>query len=209
MSMGLNGRRIWVDDRNVIFRRGIVNCLARGGFVIAGESGSLTPIPDLGGINALVFEVEADAIRRAVACVAGTGTRLVGIASTPHDELLFDALDAGLAGFLIRSDLTPDGLRGCLEAVTNGAGSLPPDLLARLVDRLVETEGRGTAFGRLARREVEVLRLLAEGENTKEIADNLSYSERTVKNIVHDVLMKMNCRTRAHAVATATRQGVI
>jgi DNA-binding NarL/FixJ family response regulator len=202
-------RRIWVDDRNVIFRRGIVNCLAGAGFAIVGESAGLAPTPDLGDVDALVFEVDERAVRRAATCVAGTATRLVGVASTPHDELVFDALEAGLAGFLIRSDLTPEGLRGCLEAVTNGAGSLPPELLTRLVDRLAETEGRGTAFGRLAGREVEVLRLLAEGENTKEIADNLCYSERTVKNIVHDVLMKMNCRTRAHAVATATRQGVI
>jgi DNA-binding NarL/FixJ family response regulator len=61
----------------------------------------------------------------------------------------------------------------------------------------------------LAGREVSVLRLLAEGESTREIAENLSYSERTVKNIVHDLLMKLDCRTRAHAVALATRQGVI
>ena len=54
-----------------------------------------------------------------------------------------------------------------------------------------------------------MLALLAEGSDTKEIAGRLSYSERTVKNIVHDLLVKMNCRTRAHAVALATRQGVI
>ena len=58
-------------------------------------------------------------------------------------------------------------------------------------------------------RERDVLRLLADGHDTREIATDLCYSERTVKNVVHDVLMKLNCRTRAHAVALATREGVI
>ena len=51
--------------------------------------------------------------------------------------------------------------------------------------------------------------MLADGESTRGIAQRLSYSERTVKNIVHDLLAKLNCKTRAHAVALAARQGVI
>ena len=67
------------------------------------------------------------------------------------------------------------------------------------------TETVGQAFDR----ERAVLRLLAEGSDTLEMAHALCFSERTVKNIVHDVLMKLNCRTRAHAVALATRSGAI
>jgi DNA-binding NarL/FixJ family response regulator len=61
----------------------------------------------------------------------------------------------------------------------------------------------------LTSREQAVLHMLADGLTTREIAEELSYSERTVKNIVHDVLEKLGCRTRAHAVAIATRHGVI
>lgn len=68
---------------------------------------------------------------------------------------------------------------------------------------------RGARVPGLAGREVSVLRLLAEGETTREIAESLSCSERTVKNIFHDLLMKLDCRTRAHVVAPAARQGVI
>jgi DNA-binding NarL/FixJ family response regulator len=53
------------------------------------------------------------------------------------------------------------------------------------------------------------LRLLAEGSDTRGVAEDLCISERTVKNVVHDVLTKLNCRTRAQAVALATREGVI
>ena len=51
--------------------------------------------------------------------------------------------------------------------------------------------------------------MLADGQSTREIAERLSYSERTVKNIVRDLLIKLNCKTRAHAVGFATRRGVI
>lgn len=65
------------------------------------------------------------------------------------------------------------------------------------------------AMPELSKREHQVLRLLAEGESTRGIAQRLSYSERTVKNIVHDLLVKLDCKTRAHAVALAARRGVI
>ena len=66
-----------------------------------------------------------------------------------------------------------------------------------------------TADRDLTGRELDVLRLLAEGRSTRDIAQRLSYSERTVKNIVHDVLEKLHGRTRAHAVALASRLGII
>lgn len=61
----------------------------------------------------------------------------------------------------------------------------------------------------LTARELAVLRMLADGEVTRGIAEQLNYSERTVKNIVRDVLVKLDCRTRAHATARAIRRGLI
>ena len=82
----------------------------------------------------------------------------------------------------------------------------PAPIMARTLAH-ARREGLGPAA--LTDRERAVLRLLAEGSDTLEMAHELSFSERTVKNIVHDVLMKLNCRTRAHAVALATRSGAI
>jgi DNA-binding NarL/FixJ family response regulator len=56
---------------------------------------------------------------------------------------------------------------------------------------------------------VEVLRLVAEGLDTGEIAKRLSYSERTIKNVIHDVVTRLNLRNRSHAVAYALREGLI
>jgi DNA-binding NarL/FixJ family response regulator len=68
---------------------------------------------------------------------------------------------------------------------------------------------RGIVFTGLAPREVEVLRLLADGLDTAEIARRLCYSERTVKNVVHDVTTRLQLRNRSHAVAYALREGLI
>src|SRR6478735_2735622 len=99
-------------------------------------------------------------------------------------------------------------------AASRGDGDLPSDLLGRLIAQ-VGTLQRGTtsmsgatASG-LAPREVDVLRLVAEGMDTGEIASKLSYSERTVKNVMHGLTTRLQLRNRAHAVAYALREGYI
>jgi DNA-binding NarL/FixJ family response regulator len=200
--------RVWVEDRNAIFRRGLVSCLVADGFAVAGESTGFEPEPDPARMDLLLFDLESGGLQRAVHLTAGSDIRLVGLARTPGEEALLDAVQAGLAGFLVRSQLTPARLSSSLRAVLAGNGTLPPALLGRLVEQLARGTSRGTP-GPLAPRELGVLRLLAEGDDTRDIALKLSYSERTVKNIVHDLLVKLNCRSRAHAVGLATRQGVI
>ena len=68
---------------------------------------------------------------------------------------------------------------------------------------------RGLTFSGLTEREAAVLRLLADGYDTAEVGRRLFYSERTVKNIIHDVTSRLELRNRAHAVAYAIREGLI
>ena len=68
---------------------------------------------------------------------------------------------------------------------------------------------RGLSFAVLTDREIKVLKLLADGLDTAEVGRRLFYSERTVKNIVHDVTSRLNLRNRTQAVAYALRQGLI
>jgi DNA-binding CsgD family transcriptional regulator len=107
---------------------------------------------------------------------------------------------------LILRDATPARVVSCVRAATRG-GSISPELLHRLMP------GNGASHERpypqLSDREYDVLRMLADGESTRGIAERLCYSERTVKNIVHDLLATLGCKTRAHAVAAAARHGVI
>jgi DNA-binding NarL/FixJ family response regulator len=135
------------------------------------------------------------------------GPRLVAMVDDPGDERLERLARGGVSAILYRDQLTPELLCTTVRAVLAGRTSLPTDLLPRLLTRALRADRveRGT----LSDRELAVLRMLAAGEDTRGIALGLCYSERTVKNVVHDVLTKLNCRTRAQAVATATRAGII
>ncbi|WP_409234305.1 LuxR C-terminal-related transcriptional regulator [Streptomyces sp. PA5.6] len=212
---------LWLDESNVIFRRGMADCLAGAGFTVVGESARLRPEPELGAAAVLLTEVGGDAAEAgarldAVARLVASGSAtappaLLGVLEEARPELVRPALEHGFTGLLVRAEMTPDSLVAAVDAVASGAGSLPPAVLTGLLAR---TEGehtglRAAAAKLLARRELDVLRLLAEGSSTREIAGALSYSERTVKNIVHDTLAKLNCRTRAHAVAIVVRQGAL
>ena len=81
--------------------------------------------------------------------------------------------------------------------------SAPPDFQRQIL------EPRGFRVSGLTEREVRVLRLVADGHNTAEIASQLSYSERTIKNVIQDVITRFQLRNRSHAVAYAVRQGFI
>ena len=140
--------------------------------------------------------------------------RAVLVAGHLDDGDLVKAVETGVVGLIRRRDATPDRLVAVISAAASGEGSVPPDLLGRLLDQVGKLQRhvlgpRGIMFTGLAPREVEVLRLLADGLDTSEIAHKLAYSERTVKNVVHDVTTRLQLRNRSHAVAYALREGLI
>jgi DNA-binding CsgD family transcriptional regulator len=133
--------------------------------------------------------------------------RLVRSVRNPPTEPEWD-VDGEVTAVVILRDATPSRVVSCVRAATRGGGSISPELLGQLLP-MGEEERPDASEPHLSDREYDVLRMLADGESTRGIAEQLSYSERTVKNIVHDLLVKLNCKTRAHAVALAARQGVI
>lgn len=142
------------------------------------------------------------------------GPRTVLVASGLDDSDLIQAVEAGVVGVLRRHEATADRLVEAITGAARNEGSVPPDLLGRLLDQVGalqrETLGpKGLSFSGLAEREAEVLRLVADGCDTHEIATRLCYSERTVKNVLHDITSRLNLRNRSHAVAYALRQGLI
>ena len=199
--------RVWVDDRHPVFRRGIASLLAADGFAVAGESAALDPVPDPHVLDVLVFEAIPSSFAKAVNSPRHAGVRFVAVLPVLREQLVYEALDAGVAAVLLREELQPMTLLGTVRAVAAGNTTLPSDLVPRLLARAAHEASAGSRV--LSDREMAVLRLLSEGNDTCQIGDTLGYSERTVKNIVHDMLMKMNCRNRVHAVALATREGLI
>ncbi|HEV7629052.1 MAG TPA: response regulator transcription factor [Streptomyces sp.] len=197
--------RIWIDDHNPIFRLGLGACLEPP-FLLAGESARFSPEPEPARTDILVFELDSVGLPSALKLARDSSLHLVAIAASAEDDLLVEAIEAGVTGALLRGDANPNTFLHALRSAAAGNGSLPTAVLGRLLAR-PRTGMRGA--GDLTDRELGVLRLLSKGDSTRQIAVDLCYSEKTVKNIVHDVLVRMNCRNRAQAVALATRRGLI
>jgi len=141
-------------------------------------------------------------------------TRIVLVSGELEDAEMLTAVEAGVCAIARRADSTPDTLVRLVTAAASGEGALPPDLLGRLLNRVSRLqrhvlEPRGMQLAGITNREGEVLQLVASGLSTKEIADKLCYSQRTVKSILHDVTNRFQLRNRAHAVAYALREGLI
>ena len=136
------------------------------------------------------------------------------VATRVEDTDLVTAVEAGVVGVVRRSEASADRLVAVVRSADCGEGSVPPDLLGRLLTQVGRLQRqvldpRGLTFSGLATREVQVLRLVADGYDTTEIARELAYSERTVKNVLHDVTTRLQLRNRSHAVAYAVREGLI
>ncbi|MEU6018226.1 response regulator transcription factor [Streptomyces sp. NPDC047515] len=141
-------------------------------------------------------------------------SRTVLVTTDIDEQKLVSAAECGVAGVIRRSESTPEHLVQVIRTVARGEGHLPSDLLGRLLEEVGRLQGqvlgpRGLHFTGLAAREVDVLRLVAEGYDTADIATKLAYSERTIKNVLHSVMTRLQLRNRSHAVAYAMRQGLI
>lgn len=144
-------------------------------------------------------------------------------ASVPHTILVTSAVDdgtvvaaaeVGVNGLLRRAEATPEVLARTIGKIAAGDGVIPADLLGHLLEQVGRLQRqvlspRGLTFTGLSDRETKVLRLIAEGHDTSEIAQQLCYSQRTVKNVLHDVTTRLQLRNRSHAVAYAVREGLI
>ncbi|GGW22766.1 response regulator transcription factor [Streptomyces xantholiticus] len=158
-----------------------------------------------------IGETEMQTLRR---FQRGGGCGTVLVATEIDDAGLVAAAECGVLGVVRRAEASTERLVQVITAAASGEGSVPADLLGRLLDQVGRLQRqvldpRGLAFTGLAPREVDVLRLIAEGSDTAEIARTLAFSERTVKNILHDVTTRLQLRNRSHAVAYAMRQGFI
>ena len=160
-----------------------------------------------------------EATRRIVA--EHPGSRVLVLTTFDVDDLAFAALRAGASGFLLKS-ARPDELVDAIRTVAAGTSVVAPRVLRRMLDLFAphlpagaddtDPDGRQGPHPRLRSltpRELDVLRLIAEGSSNAEIAAALVVSETTVKTHVGNVFAKLGARDRVHAVIMAYECGLV
>lgn len=152
---------------------------------------------------------------------AGIGTPIVMLTVSEDDDDLFESIKAGANGYLLKN-VRPEELFDDLRGVMRGEAPIAPAVASKLLEALrtggipARAAASGAAPGTgapngetaLTRRETEILQLVADGLSNKEIANELTITEGTVKNHVHNALEKLHLTNRVQAAAYAVRQGL-
>ncbi len=214
-------RLLVVDDHN-LFRQGLIRILGDyAQLQIVGQAangqdalalvGQLQPDVVLMDVNMPVLS-GPDAVRQMRARFPDLPVVMLTVSE--RDEDLFDAIRAGARGYLLKNVGAAE-LLDALQRVHAGEAILAPTMAVRLLDEfrsLAENAPKEAApapVDDLSERELDVLRLVAQGLSNKEIADSLGLSEHTVKTHLANILEKLHLRSRAHAAAYAVQAGLV
>ena len=204
---------VFIVDPHSIFRLGLATCLEE--LALVGRVTGVATVQaasrhsDLATSDIVIVDA---AVPNALAFIrdvrAASKARLIVSASSLQQKDILATMEAGAVCVLRKDTLTPESLEASVRATLQGAGVLPSDLLSGLLVAVRAGDGQPRS-SQLTNREEQVLRLIADGHATREVAEELCYSERTVKNVLHDIVTKLGARTRSHAVAHAVRAGLI
>jgi DNA-binding NarL/FixJ family response regulator len=163
-------------------------------------------------VSAERFSADVVAMLRRYALESGAPVVLITNEITETE--LLTAVECRVVAILPRPAVTADRLAHSVLAAAAGGGVMPPNLVGELLKHIERLQRdvltpHGLNTSGLTPREIDVLRLMADGLDTSEIAGELSYSERTVKNVIYGVTHRLKLRNRSHAVAYALRSGMI
>ncbi|HEX9098735.1 MAG TPA: response regulator transcription factor [Candidatus Dormibacteraeota bacterium] len=160
-------------------------------------------MPGLGGIEAT----------RAIVADRSSATRVVMLTTFDLDEHLYDALEAGAIGFLLKDIPGEDIVNAIRQAARGSDALLAPAVIRRLIGRFARERAAAKVTVRgledLTPREVDVMKLVAQGLTNSEIASRLSLSKATVKTHVGRILMKLDLRDRVQMVVVAYESDLV
>ena len=211
-------RVILVDDHD-LFRTGLRNLLSDEGVDVVGEA--QTGAEALGLVRELAPDVVVmDLNMPGMGGVEATRqinvfaplTRVLVLTISEQDEDVLDAILAGASGYLLKDSSIQDLLQGIRSAAI-GEALISPHIAAKVLQRVRATstspEIADTIRSELSDREVQVLKLIANGTDNAQIAAELHISPKTVKNHISNILMKLQIDNRIQAAVYAVRSGIV
>ena len=208
---------ILITDDHALVRQGIRAFLElQSDLTVAGEADSgetavrmaAELVPDVALMDLVMPGIGGVEATRQVKQVS-PHTQIIVLTSYHDDEYIFPALRAGALSYVLK-DVGPDELADTVRKAARGESVLHPRVASRVVQELRGTR-RDTPnlFTELSDRELDVLRLIADGLSNAEIADKLIISEKTVKGHVSNILGKLHMMDRTQAAVFAWRQGLV
>jgi NarL family two-component system response regulator LiaR len=208
---------VMIVDDHALVRSGVRAFLeTQPGISVVADVGSgaeavrlaATLVPDVVLMDLLMPEMDGvEATRRLKQ--ASPRTQVIVLTSYHQDEHIFPAIRAGALSYLLK-DVDSAELANAVRMAAQGEAVLHPRVAARVVQELHGAQ-RSTLnpFTELSERELEVLRLIADGASNTEIAERLVISEKTVKSHVSNILSKLHVLDRTQAAIYAWREGVV
>jgi DNA-binding NarL/FixJ family response regulator len=208
--------RVLIVDHHQLARAGIRRLLAdEPGVVVQGEAGdgveaieqALALRPDVVLMDLQLPRLSGVETVRALRA-GWPEARVLIVTTFAQDEHLFEALKAGARGYLLKDTTRAELIRG-IRTVHEGGSLVEPFVASRLLDRFGELVREQAAAGSLTAREREVLDLVAQGARTREVAQRLGVSEKTVKDHLSQIYGKLGVSSRAAAVTRARALGIL
>jgi DNA-binding NarL/FixJ family response regulator len=211
--------RVLIVDDHDLFRNGLRNLLEGEGVQIVGEAAAgqealrivreVAPdvvvmdlnMPGMGGVEAT----------RHISTIAPL-TRVLMLTISDEDNDVIDAILAGACGYLLKDASIQDLMTG-IRAASHGESLISPTIAAKVLQRVrassTQPEIERTIRAELSQREIEVLKLIANGKDNAMIARELHISPKTVKNHISNILMKLQIDNRIQAAVYAVRSGIV
>ena len=201
--------RVLIADDHGVVREGLVSMIRRNkaDMTVVGEAGTGREAvelwnahrPDVTLLDLRMPELDGVEVIKEIRAT-DEKARIIVLTTFDGDEDIYRAIQAGAKGYLLK-DVPREALMDSIRRVHTGETSVPLHLVAKLADRVSgET---------LSKREIEVLKMMAQGKSNKEIASALFISEGTVKSHGKAIFAKMNVTSRTEAVADAARRGLL
>ena len=211
--------RVVVVDDQELFRRGLTMLLTvEDDIEVVGEAGdgiaatelAATSVPDV-----ILMDVRMPKRSGIEACVsikdAAPSAKIIMLTVSDEEADLYEAVKNGASGYLLK-DSSIDEVAQAIRVVADGQSLISPSMAIKLLDefkQMTRSDRQQVPTPRLTDRELEVLKLVAQGLNNREIAKRLFISENTVKNHVRNILEKLQLHSRMEAVMYAVREKLL
>jgi DNA-binding NarL/FixJ family response regulator len=208
--------RVMIVDDVPVFRHGLHKLLAERGIDVVGEVGSGSDVvaqavrlgPDVIVLDLDLPGISSVELMRKLAAAAPR-SRPVVLTVSAEDSQVAEAIHAGACGYILK-DAPAEEILACIRAAAAGGFLVSPGIAAKLLSWFRQSPTDSSAgHTELSPRELEVLRLIADGRDNGEIAEKLFLSNSTVKNHVSRILEKLNAKNRVQAAVYAVRRGII